>query len=63
MGGHSLNALTLINKVYKEFNVNIPLKEFFVRDTIRSMAEYILTVLWLNKKSETRNENKTVVTV
>ncbi|HYC29604.1 MAG TPA: non-ribosomal peptide synthetase, partial [Chitinophagaceae bacterium] len=41
MGGHSLNAITVINKVYKEFDVKISLREFFLKPTIQGTAEFI----------------------
>ncbi|MCU0287025.1 MAG: amino acid adenylation domain-containing protein [Acidobacteria bacterium] len=41
LGGHSLKATSLAARIYKEFNVKIPLKEFFQRSTIRQMAIYI----------------------
>lgn len=63
MGGHSLNAIALVNKVYKEFNVNIALKDFFAKPTIRTMAGYVEDFLWLNKKTDSKKENKSLVTV
>lgn len=51
MGGHSLNAITLINSVYKQFNIQLSLKEFFMKPTIRSMADYIDAHLWLKKEA------------
>ena len=41
LGGHSLKATSLGARIYKEFHVKIPLKEFFQRSTIREMAIYI----------------------
>lgn len=63
MGGHSLNAIALVNKVYKEFDINIALKDFFVKPTIRAMAGFIEDFLWLNKKLENKNDNKNLVTL
>jgi amino acid adenylation domain-containing protein len=42
LGGHSLNTITLINEVDKEFGVKIALKDFFQRPTIAGMANFIL---------------------
>ncbi|MCK6078988.1 AMP-binding protein, partial [Paenibacillus silvae] len=39
IGGHSLRATTLAGKVFKEFNVNLPLRDVFRHSTIASMAE------------------------
>ncbi|MBT1695441.1 amino acid adenylation domain-containing protein [Fulvivirgaceae bacterium PWU4] len=47
MGGHSLSAIILLNRVYKEFQVKVLLKEFFMKPTIRFTAEYIETHRWL----------------
>ncbi|MCU0289181.1 MAG: condensation domain-containing protein, partial [Acidobacteria bacterium] len=41
LGGHSLKATVLAAMIYKEFNVKIPLNEFFQRSTIREMAIFI----------------------
>jgi fengycin family lipopeptide synthetase D len=52
VGGHSLNALTLVNRVHKEFNVNLSLKEVFSKSTVKLMAGYIDMQQWLNKGSD-----------
>ena len=41
IGGHSLRATTLVSKVYKELNVDLPLREVFRYSTIESMATAI----------------------
>ena len=41
MGGHSLTVTTMASKIYKEFNVRIPLVEIFNTPFIRDLAEYI----------------------
>lgn len=41
LGGHSLKATSLISRVYKEFEVEITLREIFERPTIQELAEYI----------------------
>jgi acyl carrier protein len=38
LGGHSLNAITLVSKINKRFNVNIPLVEIFNAPTIKEFA-------------------------
>lgn len=40
-GGNSLSIMKLIGKIYKEFNVRIPLSELFDHLTIKKQAEYI----------------------
>lgn len=41
MGGHSLKAIVMINKIQKATGVEIPLREIFERQDIRSQAAYI----------------------
>jgi acyl carrier protein len=41
LGGDSLKAYTLISRIHKEVNVRIPLREFFNRQTIKKLAQYI----------------------
>jgi iturin family lipopeptide synthetase A len=40
-GGNSLNAMALISKIHKAFNVKFPLVEIFVKVTIDEQAEFI----------------------
>ncbi|WP_081677053.1 non-ribosomal peptide synthetase [Paenibacillus alvei] len=41
IGGHSLRATTLAGKVFKELNVDLPLRDVFRHSTIAAMAEAI----------------------
>ncbi|MED2795921.1 amino acid adenylation domain-containing protein, partial [Bacillus wiedmannii] len=41
LGGHSLRATSLLSKVHKQFDVELPLKEVFTRQTIAELAAYI----------------------
>lgn len=41
LGGDSLKAITMITRVHKEFNVNVPLTEFFSQATIEHLASYL----------------------
>ncbi|MCK4259562.1 MAG: non-ribosomal peptide synthase/polyketide synthase, partial [Halanaerobiales bacterium] len=41
LGGHSLKAASLVAKIHKELNVEVPLKEVFTNSTIKSLANYI----------------------
>ncbi|UCH95078.1 MAG: amino acid adenylation domain-containing protein, partial [Candidatus Aminicenantes bacterium] len=43
LGGHSLNALSLISLLHKNFNVEVPLAEIFKNPTIKELAQYIRT--------------------
>ncbi|MBL6448216.1 amino acid adenylation domain-containing protein [Fulvivirga sp. 29W222] len=44
LGGHSLRATALVNKLYKEMAVEVPLKEVFQHQDIRSLGHYILSL-------------------
>ncbi|AOM80159.1 non-ribosomal peptide synthetase [Pedobacter steynii] len=41
IGGHSLNAMAFSSEVYQFYNIKMPLKELFIRPTIRFTADYI----------------------
>ncbi|WP_270168683.1 non-ribosomal peptide synthetase [Paenibacillus sp. SYP-B4298] len=41
LGGHSLRATTLVSKIHKELNVELPLREVFRHATIEDMATAI----------------------
>ena len=41
LGGHSLKATTMVSRIYKELNVEVPLREVFKTPTIKGMATYI----------------------
>ncbi len=41
IGGHSLKATVLLSRIYKEFNVEIPIKELYLLKTVKEIAAYI----------------------
>jgi len=41
MGGHSLKVTSLVAKIHKILNVEVPLKEIFKNSTIKGISEYI----------------------
>ena len=43
LGGHSLKATTLVNKIAKQFGVALPLKEVFRYQDIKSLGAFILS--------------------
>jgi amino acid adenylation domain-containing protein len=40
LGGHSLKATLLMGRIHQEFNIKIPLGEFFKNPTIKELAHY-----------------------
>ncbi|MBN2862730.1 MAG: amino acid adenylation domain-containing protein [Bacteroidales bacterium] len=43
LGGQSLKASIVLTRIYKELNIDIPMKEIFQTPTIRELSEYIRT--------------------
>ncbi|WP_028546570.1 non-ribosomal peptide synthetase [Paenibacillus taiwanensis] len=41
LGGHSLRATTLVSRLYKEMNVNFPLRVVFQHPTVEEMAQAV----------------------
>lgn len=56
IGGHSLKAITLINGIARTFEMEIALKEVFSKQTIKKLADYIITVNQLNTAEEDDEE-------
>lgn len=52
LGGHSMKAILLVNKIFKELNVEVPLPEIFVANTIRKLSEYIENEKWAKGESQ-----------
>jgi amino acid adenylation domain-containing protein len=42
LGGHSLRAMVLINKLNQLFNIELPLRVLFDKQTIENLADYII---------------------
>lgn len=49
MGGHSLKATLMVNRIFKELNVEVPLREIFEEDTIPNIANFIENQLWVKQ--------------
>ncbi|HLZ86315.1 MAG TPA: SDR family NAD(P)-dependent oxidoreductase, partial [Puia sp.] len=43
-GGDSLKALTMIGRIHKTFNIEIPIKEFFNHSSVAGLARYITRI-------------------
>ena len=41
LGGHSLKVTFLLNRIHKEFNVEVPMNEVFKAPTVRKIANFI----------------------
>jgi acyl transferase domain-containing protein/acyl carrier protein len=52
LGGDSLKAMVLLRRIKKEFNINIPLKDFFGSRNLKLIAGEIDERIWINKPSE-----------
>ncbi|CAC9975505.1 non-ribosomal peptide synthetase [Flavobacterium panici] len=55
LGGNSLKAIALVNTVSKMLSVKITLKEIFTKQSIREIANYIITIKQI---TDTTEENK-----
>lgn len=41
LGGHSLKGTTLVARIYKQFNVQITLRDIFANQTVRQLSQFI----------------------
>ncbi len=48
LGGNSLKAITLINTISKDFSIELSVKEMFIKQTVRAISDYIITVQQLD---------------
>jgi acyl transferase domain-containing protein/acyl carrier protein len=55
MGGDSLRAMTLSKRIYREFNVNIPIEKFFTHNNPRLLAGEIDLAMELRSLTGTGN--------
>lgn len=64
IGGHSLLATQLVTRLRDQFSVELALKIIFEKTTVKSLSEYIDTLLWLREGQKTNEtddvENLTV---
>ncbi|MDW3192237.1 MAG: non-ribosomal peptide synthase/polyketide synthase [Cytophagales bacterium] len=57
LGGHSLKVMVLANKISKEFDIKLPVKEVFAHQDILSMGDYISKL----EKSEHKPIPKSII--
>ncbi|MEL7147704.1 MAG: non-ribosomal peptide synthetase [Bacteroidota bacterium] len=63
MGGHSLNAVNLVNEIHKELNIELSLQDIFNKPTIRSIATHIENQRWLKGEKEESDVAKTEIRI
>ena len=56
LGGDSLKAMVLLKRIKRDFEVSIPLKEFFGLKSIKEIASEIDNVKWLQSDVTLKNE-------
>jgi len=63
LGGHSLVAVALNNKIYKTYLIDFPMKDIFSKPILSDMAESIESYLWLHAdvKQDISNSTKTII--
>ncbi|MBC9915656.1 phosphopantetheine-binding protein, partial [Chitinophaga varians] len=52
LGGHSLNASLLVNRIFKELRTEIRLQDVFILNTIEQMGERIDNERWIQTAAE-----------
>jgi iturin family lipopeptide synthetase A len=63
LGGHSLKAVLLVNKINMSFDINFALEEVFKKRTIRSMSDYLTTILQTTGAITLENEFKNTIEI
>jgi amino acid adenylation domain-containing protein len=63
MGGHSMLAMAVVNKIPRILYVTVPLKDFITHNTIRSLANYIDMQAWLSREEKQDATGKTEVII
>ena len=61
IGGNSLKAMALINRLNKTFSVEMTLKELFTIQTVKGIADYILTVKQLENDTHDNFTNAKLI--
>lgn len=56
LGGHSLNAMVVIKKIMKEFNIEISIRDILFKREIQAIATIIKEKEWLNTNIDFKNE-------
>jgi len=61
IGGNSLIAITLANSIGKNMDIEISLKEIFIKQTIRKIAVYIIAAKQIKGTETTDNKIKLII--
>ncbi|TYP74350.1 non-ribosomal peptide synthetase [Aquimarina intermedia] len=59
LGGTSLIAISMLNTIFKVFNIDFSLKELFANPTIELMSEFIDTSKWISEENQDVNKEET----
>ena len=57
IGGDSLNAITLVNEIHREFNIEFSLRNLFVKSSIELMAGFIEENLYADKGQDNHDDD------
>ena len=49
IGGHSLLAVQIMLRIRKQFDIEIPVRVLFDNTTVKTLAQHLDNVLWLNE--------------
>ncbi|MBB5639444.1 acyl-coenzyme A synthetase/AMP-(fatty) acid ligase, partial [Pedobacter cryoconitis] len=61
LGGHSLKALGLVNKIHKTFSVEFPISDVFSSPTIKLMAKIIEVQQWIDEGVDESSETIKII--
>ncbi len=61
IGGHSIFATQITNLINDEFNINIAFDDVYEYETIRELAKYIDSILWLSKDEKDSTNYEVII--
>jgi acyl carrier protein len=60
LGGHSLSATQVISRIRQEFQINFPLRDFFMAPSVAELARAIQTLQWAVQSQSTPSSPSTL---